>query len=206
MTNKDVILIGAEEDIILELNNSNYKIHGFFGNKKKANIRYLGTFSKIDSFLKKKPKIKICIAMGPLNIRKKFLKKYKKNILTYISDRAFKGIKIKIGKGSFIQSYCFLGNNLKIGYCCKINVRSNLHHGVIVGSFTDIAPNSTVLGNAVIGSECYIGSGTIIREKLKISNQIMTGINSAVVKNLNIKGLYYGVPAKLKKKNSYSRP
>ena len=41
MTNKDVILIGAEEDIILELNNSNYKIHGFFGNKKKANIRYL---------------------------------------------------------------------------------------------------------------------------------------------------------------------
>ena len=76
MTNKDVILIGAEEDIILELNNSNYKIHGFFGNKKKANIRYLGTFSKIDSFLKKKTKGKNMYRHGTF--------KYKKEIFTKI--------------------------------------------------------------------------------------------------------------------------
>ena len=35
MISNDIILIGAEEDIILELNNSEHKILGFFGNKKK---------------------------------------------------------------------------------------------------------------------------------------------------------------------------
>ena len=205
MISNDIILIGAEEDIILELNNSEHKILGFFGNKKKTNIKYLGTFSKIDAFIKKNPNVKICIAMGPLQIRKKFLKKYKKNVLTYVSNRSLKGEKIKIGEGSFVQSFCFLGNNVKIGYCCKINVGSNIHHGVKIGLLTDIAPNSTILGNSIIGSECYIGSGTIVREKIKISDKIMTGINTAVVKNISLKGLYYGVPAKYKK-NRYKRP
>ena len=143
--------------------------------------------------------------MGPLDLRKKLLKKYKKNILTYVSKKSLKGIKVKIGLGSFIQSYCFIGNDVEIGNCCKINIRSSLHHGVKIGSFTDFAPNVVALGNASVGSECYIGSGTIIREKVKISSHIMTGIGSAVVKNIKLKGLYFGSPAK-QKKNTYRRP
>ena len=84
-------------------------------------------------------------------------------------------------------------------------MRSNIHHDCKIGSFTDIAPSATILGNVRIGEECYIGSGTIVREKINIKNKIMTGINSSVVKNINSEGTYVGVPVK-KIKNYYKRP
>ncbi|MBD1134935.1 hypothetical protein IDH21_00875 [Pelagibacterales bacterium SAG-MED47] len=202
---KKIILIGTEEDMIFELKNANYDLAGYFGNKKKHSLKYLGKITQISNYLKKNSKVKICIAMGPLNIRKILLKKYKKNILTYVSKNSIISKLTKVSTGSFIQNSCFIGNNSKIGEACKINVGAKIHHNSTIGSFSDIAPNSTILGNVKIGNECYIGAGTTVREKVKISNNIMTGINSAVVKNLNKSGLYIGIPAK-KIKDSYERP
>ena len=146
--NKEIILIGLEQDMILELLKSKHKILGYFGNKKKNNsIKFLGSIGKIKYFLKKNKNVKICISMGPLEIRKKLIKKFKNNILTYISDEAIVSKNAVIGVGSFIQSFCFIGNNTKIGKCCKINVRSNIHHDTKIGSFTDLAPSVTILGN-----------------------------------------------------------
>ncbi len=204
--NKEIILIGLEQDMILELLKSKHKILGYFGNKKKNNsIKFLGSIGKIKYFLKKNKNVKICISMGPLEIRKKLIKKFKNNILTYISDEAIVSKNAVIGVGSFIQSFCFIGNNTKIGKCCKINVRSNIHHDTKIGSFTDLAPSVTILGNVRIGNDCYIGAGTIVREKIKIGKDIMTGIQSAVIKNLSHKGTYIGIPAQ-KIRNIYKRP
>ena len=203
---KNVVLIGTEQDMILELKRSKYKVLGYFGTKQKRNnIKFLGSVEKIKNFLKSKKNIKVCIAMGPLQRRKKLLKYFKNNILTYISDKAIVSKNARIGAGSFIQAFCFIGNYSIIGKCCKINIRTNIHHDSKIGSFTDIAPNATILGNVNIGDNCYIGSGSVIREKIKIKNNIMTGIKSAVVKNLNSKGTYVGIPAK-KIRSSYKRP
>ena len=202
---KRVILIGTEEDMIFELESASYDLIGYFGNKKKHPLKYLGSISQISNYLKKNSKIKICIAMGPLSIRKILLNKFKKNVLTYVSRNSIISKSAKIATGSFIQNSCYISNYCKIGEACKINVGVKVHHNSTIGSFSDIAPSSTILGNVKIGNQCYIGAGTIVREKIKISNQIMTGINSAVVKNLNKSGLYIGVPAK-RVKNSYERP
>jgi len=202
---KKVILIGTEEDIIFELDNSDYKILGYFGNKKKHTLKYLGKFNDIDKYLKKNSQVKICIAMGPLDIRKNLFKKYRNKLLTYISKKSIVSRLAKIEQGAFIQNSCFIGNHVQIGVACKINVGAKIHHNSIIGSHTDIAPSSTILGNVKIGSYCYLGAGTIVREKVKISNNVMTGINSAVVKNLTKSGLYVGIPAK-RIKDSYERP
>ena len=202
---KKIILIGTEEDIIFELENADYELLGYFGNKKKHKLKYLGKINEIGKYLKKNLEVKICIAMGPLDIRKMILKKYKKNLLTYISKNSIVSKSAKINKGSFVQNSCFIGNQARIGDACKINVGAKIHHNSVIGSHTDVAPSSTILGNVKIGFCCYIGSGTIIREKVKISNHIMTGINSTVVKNLTQKGLYVGTPVK-KIKNFYERP
>ena len=202
---KNVILIGTEEDMIFELNRAGYSNKGYFGIKKKHYLKFLGTITKIENYIKLLPKTKICIAMGPTQRRKKLLKKYKKNILTYVSNKSLVSPTAKVLNGSFIQSYCYLGNNCKIGECCKINVRSNIHHDSEVGSFTDMAPNSTVLGNSKIGKKCYLGAGSIIREKILVTDNVMTGINSAVVEDITKPGTYVGVPAK-KIKKFYIRP
>ena len=204
MQNK-ILLIGSEEDMILELKSAGFSIVGFIGNKKKSSLKYLGNYNKISSHLDKFKSHKVCIAMGPLDIRKKLCKLYPNRLLTYVSKKSVIGDKVFIDRGSFIQNGCFIGNNVRIGKASKINVNVSVHHDYKIGSFTDIAPSSTILGNVSIGDSCYIGSGSIIREKVKITNNVMTGINSGVVKDIISKGLYYGVPAK-KKKNTYSRP
>tara|TARA_B100001250_G_scaffold406870_1_gene426649 strand:+ start:846 stop:1466 length:621 start_codon:yes stop_codon:yes gene_type:complete len=202
---KKIILIGTEEDIIFELENADYELLGYFGNKKKHPLKYLGKIKDISKYLNRNKKAKICIAMGPLDIRKMLLKKFKKNVLTYVSKNSIVSELTKVSIGSFVQNSCFIGNYTKIGEACKVNVGTKIHHNSSIGSFTDIAPSSTILGNVKIGKYCYIGSGTIVREKVKISNNIMTGINSAVVKNLIKSGLYIGIPTK-RVKNSYERP
>ena len=204
-TSKKVILIGTEEDIIFELENSGYKIVGYFGNKKKHPLRYLGKINDIKKYFKINSQVKICIAMGPLKIRKYLLNQYKSKLLTYVSKKSIVSKLAKIKQGAFIQNSCFVGNYAQIGAACKINVGAKIHHNSTIGSFSDVAPSSTILGNVNVGSNCYIGAGTIVREKIKISNDIMTGIKSAVVKNLTKKGLYKGIPAK-RAKSSYKRP
>ena len=204
-SSKKVILIGTEEDIIFELENSGHKIVGYFGNKKKHPLRYLGKIEDIKKYFKTNSQVKICIAMGPLKIRKYLLNQYKSKLLTYVSKKSIISRLAKIKQGTFIQNGCFVGNHVQIGAACKINVGVKIHHNSTIGSFSDLAPSSTVLGSVNVGSNCYIGAGTILREKIKISNDIMTGINSAVVKNLTKKGLYVGIPAK-RVKSSYKRP
>ncbi|MDA9650966.1 hypothetical protein N9T21_03840 [Candidatus Pelagibacter sp.] len=202
----DVVLIGAEQDIIFELNRSKHRILGYFGKKKNdCKIKYLGTFNKIEKYLNAHINSRLCISMGPTNRRKLFLNRFRKKIFTYVSNKSIVSKDIKIGLGSFIQAFCFIGNNVLIDSCCKINIRSSIHHDCKIGSCTDIAPSVTILGNVGIGQECYIGSGTVIREKIQIKNKVMTGIKSAVVSNIKSEGVYVGVPAK-KIKNNYKRP
>ena len=162
----DVVLIGAEQDIIFELNRSNIEYLVILEKKKDdCKIKYLGTFNKIEKYLNNHKNSKLCISMGPTKRRKLFLNKFSKKIFTYISNKAIVTKDIKIGPGSFIQAFCFIGNNVIIDSCCKINIRSSIHHDCKIGSCTDIAPSVTILGNVRIGQECYIGSGTVIREK-----------------------------------------
>ena len=58
---KNVILIGTEEDMIFELNRAGYSIKGYFGIKKKHYLKFLGTITKIENYIKLLHKTKICI-------------------------------------------------------------------------------------------------------------------------------------------------
>jgi serine acetyltransferase len=42
----------------------------------------------------------------------------------------------------------------------------------------------------------YLGSNSSVREKTKITDDIIVGLNSGVVKNITESGTYVGVPAK----------
>ena len=107
-----IALIGLEQDMILELKRNNHKILGYFSNKKqKSSLKFLGNFKNTQNFLKNN-NCKICIAMGPINRRKKFFKEFRKNLLTYISDKSIISKTSKIMDGSFVQSNCFIGEKV----------------------------------------------------------------------------------------------
>ena len=58
-------------------------------------------------------------------------------------------------------------------------------------------PCSVVGGNVTIGKNVYMGSCSNIREKINITNNVIIGMNGAVVKDIKDSGTYVGVPVKL---------
>ena len=57
-------------------------------------------------------------------------------------------------------------------------------------------PNAVVGGNVTINNKVYMGSCSNIKEKIKIIDNTIIGMNAAVVKNITESGTYVGVPAK----------
>ena len=100
----------------------------------------------------------------------------------------------KIGDNTRIQSHSFICEKVTIGNKCFIS------HGVMfVNDLVNsgkINRNSKQFKKTIIGNNVTIGSNTTILP-IKISNNIVVGAGSTVTKDLNIKGIYAGNPAKL---------
>ena len=100
----------------------------------------------------------------------------------------------RIGSGSRIQSHSFVCEKVTIGKKCFIS------HGVM---FTNdfmrngrIQRNPRLFKKTKIGDRVIIGSNSTILP-VNISNNIVVGAGSVVTKDLKIKGIYAGAPAKL---------
>ncbi len=103
---------------------------------------------------------------------------------------------IIIGDGTYIGPYCILTTNIKIGNHCLLNRGVQIGHDSIIGDFFSAMPGSIISGNCEIGDSVYIGSNSSIREKIKISSDVIVGLSSGVVNNITEMGTYGGVPAK----------
>jgi len=102
-----------------------------------------------------------------------------------------------IGNDTRIQSHSFICEKVIIGKKCFIS------HGVMfindLMKSGKIANNSKHFKKTKIGNNVIIGSNATILP-VSIANNIVVGAGSVVTKNLSIKGIYAGNPAKLIRK------
>jgi len=104
---------------------------------------------------------------------------------------------IEIGEGSFIGVNSIITTNIKIGKHCLLNRGNHIGHDCVIDDFFSAMPCSVVGGNVTIGKNVYMGSCSNIREKINITNNVIIGMNGAVVKDIKDSGTYVGVPVKL---------
>ena len=101
---------------------------------------------------------------------------------------------VKIGDNTKIQSHSFICEKVIIGKKCFIS------HGVIFVNdlikFGKVETNPKFFKKTRVGNSVIIGSNSTILP-VAISNNIVVGAGSVVTKNLKIKGIYAGNPAKL---------
>lgn len=69
-------------------------------------------------------------------------------------------------------------------------------HNAIIGPDSLLAPCCSVSGRAVIGSRCFIGANSSVRDGVYIGDDVIIGMKSAVIKDCMESGTYAGVPAK----------
>ena len=102
-----------------------------------------------------------------------------------------------IGKNCRIQSHSFICSLVEIGDSCFIGHGVTFTNDVFKSGTPSPAPNDWL--PTIIGQIVSIGSGSTILP-VKIADGIVTGAGAVVTKDLIIKGIYAGNPAKLLRK------
>lgn len=105
---------------------------------------------------------------------------------------------VEIGEGSIVCAGVIITTNCKLGKHTHLNLLTTIGHDNRIGDFFTTAPGVKISGNCLIGDRVYFGTNASVRQKIKICNDVTIGLNAGVVKNIEIAGIYVGVPAKLK--------
>jgi len=94
--------------------------------------------------------------------------------------------------GCTIMQLALISPDTKIGKAVMINARANIHHDVIIGNFSEIAPSAVLLGRCQIGDNTFIGSGAIVLPDIVIGDNCTIGAGAVVTRdvpnNITIKG------------------
>ena len=121
----------------------------------------------------------------------------------------------KLGNSIFVGPFVEIQKNVTIGNNTRIQSHSFICEKVIIGSNCFISHGVTFVNDLVkkgkidrtsksfkktfVGNNVVIGSNSTILP-VTIGNNIVIGAGSVVTKNLKIKGIYAGNPAKLIRK------
>ena len=103
---------------------------------------------------------------------------------------------IKIGIGSIVSANCLLTCNIKIGNHCHLNLATLIGHDVVIGDFFTTAPDAKIMGNNTIGNRVYFGTNASSKQKIRVVDDVIVGLNAGVVTNLLEPGTYVGTPAR----------
>ena len=139
------------------------------------------------------------VTLSNISLRKEIISELPKNTeyYRYIDKKAIIMDKnIIIGKGSIICAGTILTTNIKLGDFNQLNLNTTIGHDTITGNYFTTAPGANISGNCNFGNNVYLGTNSSIKEKIKICNDVVIGLNTGVIKNIELPGIYVGLPAK----------
>lgn len=182
--------------------NRDYEILGFIDD----NPNVLGTIingykvlGDSNYLLSKNEPVNVVVAIGRPLIRKKIVEKLSSNVNIIFPNIISKDVKksnyITFGKGNIICAGNILTTNISMGDFNLINLSCTLGHDDILQNFITLYPGVNVSGNVSIGDCCEIGTGCKIIQGLSLVPEVIIGAGAVVVRNINEKGIYKGIPA-----------
>lgn len=136
------------------------------------------------------------LAIGSNTVRKKMAKELDVKWETIIHPSANIHESAVIGKGTVVLSGAYIGPNAVIGNHVIINTGAIVEHDCVVKDFSHICPNTTLCGGVHIGESVMVGAGSVVRPLAKVCGDVVIGLNSSVVKNIDNPGTYIGQPVR----------
>lgn len=138
----------------------------------------------------------IIVGVGNADIRKRIQESvpYEK-LATLIHPDAVVADDVEIGAGTVVMAGAVINPGARIGKGCIINTCSSVDHDCDVGDYVHIAVGSHLCGTVTVGYGTWIGAGAIVSNNISICPYCLTGAGAVVIKDIDEKGTYAGIPA-----------
>ncbi|MCU0440301.1 MAG: acetyltransferase [Raineya sp.] len=165
------------------------KVVGYFDNQEKKynpyTLSYLGVENQ-DSIEKILANNDYFIAIGDNYIREKIYQKinFMEKFTHAIHTKAVVSRTAQVGKGSLIAANVTINAQVYIGEGVICNTNSVVEHECILKNFCHIAPSATLCGNVEIGYRSFIGANSVVKQGVKIGNDVIIGAGSVVLKDI----------------------
>jgi sugar O-acyltransferase (sialic acid O-acetyltransferase NeuD family) len=185
---------GFGREVYWSLTKEDRKRAFFFVDDKYWNFSDAIPLSKFDP-----SEYEVVVAVGNPEQRKQIVKRLPEGtrFFTHIHESVvILDPNIVIGEGSIICAGTTITTNVKIGKHAHLNLHSTVGHDTEIGDFFTTAPGVKISGNCRIGECVYFGTNSSVKEKMKICDSVVIGMNAAVVKDIQVPGTYVGIPAK----------
>lgn len=139
----------------------------------------------------------VIIAIGNAKIREKIQNSMpKRNFPVLIHPNAVVADSASIGAGTVVMAGAIINPFATIGEGCIINTCASVDHDCNIGSYVHISVGSHIAGTANVGNRTWIGIGASVSNNLNICNDCMIGAGAVVIRDIDEKGTYVGVPSR----------
>lgn len=101
-----------------------------------------------------------------------------------------------IGDGSIIYEGTIISPNVKIGNFVIVSPKCGIGHDSIIEDYVSLLWNVSISGNDYIEEGVLLGSASTIIQGKRVKKESIIGAGAVVVKNIEKKGTYIGIPAK----------
>lgn len=211
MKNKKLILVGGGghcKSVIDVAESAGFHIKGILDipeNVGKNVLGYpiIGTDDQIKEFL---DDVVFIVTVGHIKDATLRIRLHKKivdaggSLATIVASTAHVSKYARVGEGIVIMHYAAVNADAIIGKGCIINTFANIEHDAIIGDYCHISTGAMVNGNCIVGRETFLGSQSVMVNRIEITDGCIIGAGSLVRKSLTLKGIYSGNPAMLKMK------
>lgn len=205
---KDIIMIGANLDMIEFAEKLNYQVIGIIEKLEAENYygyEVFGDDTVAEKILKKYQDVGIAIIPDNPIVRFKLYNHYKKftnNFENLISDDVLISKYAKIGYGMVIQEKVKIMANAMIGNFTRLNTSAHVGNDSIVSDFCTLAPKTVIGGRSKIGRFTHLGISSTIVPGKEIGNNIVIGAGTVVTKNVSDDVVVVGNPGRVIRTNA----
>lgn len=153
------------------------------------------------SFLPPFDELVIAIGYRHLEFRQQLFERLRARFrfATLVDPNALVDSTCIIGEGAVVYAGCVLDMNCEIACNALLNVGCVVAHDSKIGAGCFLSPAVKIAGFVKLERSVTLGIGTTVIDNVRIASGVRTGAGAVVINDLELPGLYVGVPACFKK-------
>ncbi len=159
----------------------------------------LPVLGKVKDFVRYVTASDFFVAIGDNAVRERIfteLSEHHATIVKLLHPKAVIADGVTIGAGTAVMAGAVINPGVRVGDGVIVNTCSSIDHDCTIEAFTHISVGAHLAGTVHTGRRTFVGMGANIIHQVTICADCVIGAGTAVVKDIDERGTYVGVPAK----------